>query len=420
MKNISAEILTIGDEILLGQITDTNSSWMGAALSEIGVRVVHRTSVGDNAEHIKTALQLAEQRADVILMTGGLGPTKDDITKKTLAEYFDSPLEIHPQALADLEALLSRRGRPLNDLTRLQALQPTKAQYIKNPVGTAPCMWFEQNGKVFVSMPGVPFEMKEIMKTAILPKLHQTFELPVIIHKVVRTIAYAESTMAKHIEKWEDALPPHLKLAYLPSIGAVKLRLTGTGQSADLLEKEMQAQIATLLPQLAHYAYSTDNIEIEEAIGSILRDKNLTMAAAESCTGGLMASLVTSIAGSSAYFKGSIVCYQTDQKTKILGISPDLIKEKGVVSEEVVKEMADKVRLVCGSDIGLACTGIAGPATPYDEAPVGTVWIAYSDKTKTITRKLQLTTERYLNQHLSSLAMMNLLRLSLIHPEVEV
>jgi nicotinamide-nucleotide amidase len=413
MKNILAEILTIGDEILLGQITDTNSQWISTALTEIGVRVVCRTSVGDTAEHIVAALKLAEQRADVVIMTGGLGPTKDDITKKTLAEYFGCDLVMHPQALADLEELLKGRGRLLNDLTRLQALQPTCAEYIKNPVGTAPAMWFSRNEKVFVSMPGVPFEMKEIMKTAILPKLKAAYELPTIIHKIVRTVAYAESTMAKHIATWEDALPPHIKLAYLPAVGAVKLRLTGTGASAEVLEKELNEQVTQLLPLLEHHAYASSDLELEEALGQMLKERKLTLAAAESCTGGMFGERITAVAGSSAYFLGSMVCYTEQLKSQILGISPETIAEHGVVSEEVVKQMAAQVRELTGADIGVACTGIAGPPSPTDTMPVGMIWIALANKNGVQTHVLQLTQQRDINRILTVMAMMNQIRLSL-------
>lgn len=412
MKSIFAEIITIGDEILLGQITDTNSQWISASLAAIGVRVVHRTAVGDEAAHITAALRLAEQRADVILITGGLGPTKDDITKKTLAEYFGDTIVLNTQAEADLAALMASRGRTPNELTRLQSMQPSRAIYVKNPVGTAPAMWFAEHGKVFVSMPGVPFEMKEIMNTGVLPKLKETFQLPAIQHKIVRTIAYAESAIAEKIETWEDALPPYLKLAYLPSAGAVKLRLTGTGADAQALEAEMQTQINALLPLLEHHAYAAEDIEIEEAVGRLLKQKGLTLAAAESCTGGGFASMMTNVAGSSSYFKGSFVCYATEMKSSVLGIKPEVIQAHGVVSEQVVKEMAENARRLAQSDIGVACTGVAGPATPHDEAPVGTIWIAYADQHRTITKKLQLTAERGLNRHLTAMSMLNLIRLS--------
>ncbi len=412
-KDILAEVITIGDEILYGQITDTNTQWISAELDKIGVKTVRKSSVGDREDRILDVLREAESRADIILMTGGLGPTKDDITKKTLAKYFNSTLEIHPEALRDVAEIFTRRGFELTELNRQQAALPTNATFISNKVGTAPGMWFEKDGKVFVSMPGVPHEMKWLMENVILDKLRQHFRTPVIYHKMIRTIGIGESFLATKIETWEDNLPPHIRLAYLPSMGQVKLRLTATGEDLATLQQEVQAQIDGLLQIVPEHVYGYDSDELEMTVGRTLAEKGLTLAVAESCTGGFLGHSVTRIPGSSRYFVGGILAYSNEVKINQLGVSPETLREHGAVSEQTVREMAENVRQRLNASIGVATTGIAGPDGGTPEKPVGTVWIAYADGTRTVTKKLQLFKDREINIKFSALSVLNLIRQNL-------
>ncbi|TAD98028.1 MAG: competence/damage-inducible protein A [Bacteroidetes bacterium] len=414
MKHVFAEILTIGDEILYGQITDTNSQWIGAELSKIGVKVARKTSVGDSEEVIVNAIESALQMADIVLVTGGLGPTKDDITKKTLAKIYQSEMTSRPEVLANIERLFASKGRVINDLNQMQALVPTAAEVVMNVVGTAPGMWFEKNGKVLVSMPGVPFEMKKMMTDLILPKLQVFFKTPVIYHRVIKTINVPESTLAKIIENWEDNLPEHIKLAYLPSSGQVKLRLTANGTDADLLKTEVQNEIEKLIPLIEKNIFGYDTDEIEQVVARKLVEKKMTISTAESCTGGFLAHQFTKQAGSSKYFKGGIVAYANEVKKDQLGVSENDLEEFGAVSEQVAKAMAENVRLRYKTDIGIATTGIAGPDGGSPEKPVGTVWIAFSDKNGTTARKLSLYTDRGLNIQITSNEILNWTRLNLL------
>jgi nicotinamide-nucleotide amidase len=413
MKSIYAEILTIGDEILYGHITDTNSQFISTALDKAGIQVIRRTSVGDNKEAIINGLKSAEAIADIVIMTGGLGPTKDDITKKTLAEYFQTTLIMNEEVLSHIERLFASRGRVMNDLNKSQALIPANARVIHNAVGTAPGMWIEHQGKVFISMPGVPYEMKKMMEEWIVPQLRKHFQTPAIIHKWVKTINIPESTLAEKIAKWEDALPAHLKLAYLPRMGQVRLRLTGKGEDAEVLNTELDAQIAQLIPIIKDHVYGYEDDEIEKVVGNLLVQKNKTISTAESCTGGYMAHLLTSVAGSSRYFIGSIVAYSNQIKMNELGVSPVVLDEHGAVSEPTVVAMAEGIRKKFGTSIGLATSGIAGPEGGSPEKPVGTVWVAYADEKGTIAKKLALTQDRMLNITLTTNFLLNLLRMKL-------
>jgi nicotinamide-nucleotide amidase len=412
-KTIVAELLTIGDELLYGQIVDTNAQWMSVELSQAGIKVIRKTTVGDLEEEILTALAEAEKRADIVLITGGLGPTNDDLTKPCLAKYFDCALEINEEALAEVTAFFKQRGRELTEVNRQQAALPTCCEKITNSVGTAPGMWFPRNGKVFMSMPGVPHEMKRMMTDFVIPKLKQTFETPVIHHKVIRTVGIGESFLAEKIAPWENALPSHIKLAYLPSLGEVKLRLTGIGASAQTLQKETDALTEKLKELAGPYIYGYGEEPLEVAIGKLLLERNLTLAIAESCTGGYLSHLVTSVPGSSAYFLGSIIPYDYDIKMRQLGVRPETLEQYGAVSEPTIREMASLVRTKFNTHIGVATSGIAGPGGATPEKPVGTVWIAYSDKHQTVTRKLQLSTDRLLNIKMASVAVLNLIRQSL-------
>lgn len=412
-KTILAELLTIGDELLYGQIVDTNAQWMSVELSQAGIKVIRKTTVGDQEDEILTALAEAEKRADIVLITGGLGPTNDDLTKPCLAKYFDCPLKINEEALAEVTAFFKQRGRELTEVNRQQAALPTCCEKITNSVGTAPGMWFHRQSKVFMSMPGVPHEMKRMMTDFVIPRLKQTFETPVIHHKVIRTVGIGESFLAEKIAGWENALPPHIKLAYLPSLGEVKLRLTAIGNSAESLQAETDALTEKLKALAGPYIYGYGEEPLEVAIGKLLLEKNLTLAIAESCTGGYLSHLVTSVPGSSAYFLGSMIPYAYEIKMRQLGVRPETLEQHGAVSEPTIREMASLVRAKFNTHIGVATSGIAGPGGATAEKPVGTVWIAYSDKYQTVTRKLQLSTDRLLNIKMASVAVLNLIRQSL-------
>lgn len=413
MENVFAEVITIGDEILYGQTLDTNTQWIGTKLNEIGVRIRRKVSVPDLKEEILKALDEAAGRADIILITGGLGPTKDDITKKTLAEYFDTPLVRNAEALAHITALFASRGRQITPTNETQADLPQSCTMITNTMGTAPGMWFEQRGKIFVSMPGIPYEMKAMMKKSILPMLKKLFVLPVIHHQMIQTVGIGESWLSDRIAAWEDALPVHIRLAYLPSFGNVKLRLTATGENLDYLKKEVDAEVNKLLPLIDKYFFGLGDISLEAAIGQLLQEKKKTVALAESCTGGFVAHALTAIPGSSAYFRGGIIPYHNDLKENVLLVNKNTLVEHGAVSEQTVKEMALNVRKLMKADYGLASSGVAGPGGGTLEKPVGTVWIAVSDGEMTHTRKLSLTQDRMLNIRLTNVGLLNLLRLTL-------
>ncbi len=413
MKKILAELLTIGDEILYGQIVDTNSQWMSVELDKVGIKVIRKTSVGDQEDEILTAFAEAEKRADIVLITGGLGPTSDDLTKPLLAKYFNCEMKLHEEALAEVTAFFKSRGREMTDTNKQQALLPICCTKITNPIGTAPGMWFEKSGKVFMSMPGVPHEMKRMMTERVIPKLKEKFDTPIIYHKVIRTIGIGESFLADKISSWEKSLPEHIKLAYLPSLGDVKLRLTGFGDSTNQLESEMEELVAKLKPLAGEYIYGYGDETIEVAIGKMLRERRLTLSMAESCTGGYLSHLITSVPGCSDYFLGSMVPYAYEIKMRQLGVKPEVLEKYGAVSEPTIIEMANIVRAKFNTDIGVATSGIAGPGGATPEKPVGMVWIAYSDKHQTVTKKLQISADRAINIRMASVAVLNLIRLSL-------
>ncbi len=413
MKKILAELLTIGDEILYGQIVDTNSQWMSVELDKVGIKVIRKTTVGDQEDEILTAFAEAEKRADIILITGGLGPTSDDLTKPLLAKYFDCKLEIHEEALQEITAFFKSRGREMIEPNRQQAALPVCCTKITNPIGTAPGMWFEKAGKVFMSMPGVPHEMKKMMTERVIPKLKEKFHTPNIYHKVIRTIGIGESFLAEKIAPWENSLPEHIKLAYLPSLGEVKLRLTGFSNSSSQLESEIDVLVEKLKAIAGDYIYGYGDESIEVAIGKMLRERKLTLSMAESCTGGYLSHLITSVPGCSDYFLGSMVPYAYEIKMRQLGVKPEVLEKYGAVSEPTIIEMANIVRAKFNTDIGVATSGIAGPGGATPEKPVGMVWIAYSDKHQTVTKKLQISSDRAINIKMASAAVLNLIRLSL-------
>jgi nicotinamide-nucleotide amidase len=407
---VRAEVITIGDEILFGQIIDTNTQWLSTELTTLGIRTIRKTSVGDEADVILDALREATSRADVVIVTGGLGPTKDDITKKTLCQFFNVGMTRNQQALDLVTSFFLKRGRDMTDLNRGQADLPENAEYIQNDWGTAPGMWFDEAETVYISLPGVPFEMKSLMTNRFLPKLKERFDLPVIRHKMIRTIGIGESFLAERIEAWEDALPPHIRLAYLPGFGQVKLRLTATGADNEQLGRELDAEVAKVMPLIEANVYGFDGDEIENVVINLLKEKNLMLGVAESCTGGQVAATLTKVPGVSAVFAGGVVAYSNEVKHIALGVNPDTLADFGAVSEPTVCEMAEGVRIMLGTDVGIATSGIAGPDGGTPEKPVGTIWIACATDHGTVAKHLKLGQYREQNITLTTNYVLNLLR----------
>jgi len=372
-----AEIITIGDEILIGQIVDTNSAYISKVLNKIGVSVYQITSVQDEEAHILQALSEAEKRANIIIITGGLGPTKDDITKHTLCKYFDDTLVQDDAVLAHVKELFSKFiSTPISKVNERQALVPSTSKVLMNKYGTAPGMWIEKNEKVFVSLPGVPFEMKSLMQDEVLPKIQEKFNRPYILHKTILTYGVGESALAERIEDWENNLPSYIKLAYLPNLGKVRLRLTAKGTDKNYIKKEVSHQIEKLYPLIGDSIYGMENdLPIEVVIGDMLTKKGKTLAVAESCTGGKIAEKMTSIPGASAYFKGSLVTYATQTKIEVLNVSKELIEKHSVVSASVAEAMAGNVKALFKTDFAIATTGNAGPSKGDSDAEIGTVYI---------------------------------------------
>ncbi len=375
---MKAEIITIGDEILIGQIVDSNSAYIAKSLNNIGISVYQITSVQDDRIHILKALKSAQKRVDFVLMTGGLGPTKDDITKTTLAEYFEDTLVQNTKVVEHIKNLWKKYiKQPLLQVNLDQALVPSKATVLMNNSGTAPGLWMEKDGTVFISMPGVPFEMKALMRNEVLPRLSKTFKLPFILHKTILTYGLGESVIADRISDWENQLPNSIKLAYLPNLGRVRLRLSSKGFDKAKVQTDIQAQIDTLLPQISDiFVGFEDNNSIEQIIGKQLVKMGKTLSVAESCTGGKIASKFTAHAGASAYFLGSVVAYDSSVKRHILGVTSASIQRHSVVSAEVVEAMAIGVQKQFNSDYAIATTGNAGPTKGDSNAEVGTVYIA--------------------------------------------
>ena len=411
MSTVTAEIIAIGDELLYGQIMDTNSHWISQELDAVGVRVVRKTTVGDNRTDILAAFEEASKRANLILITGGLGPTQDDLTKPLLAEFFGCNIVEVPEAVAAVSSYFLRRGREMTPLNILQGHLPTCCTYVPNEVGTAPGMWFEQKGCYWMSMPGVPHEMKKLVKDFVLPKLSQVFDLPVIYHKLIKTAGIGESWLADLINEWENALPNHIRLAYLPSLGHVKLRLTAFGEDKKVLAAEVDQQIQKILPTINNYVYGYNEETLETAVGKLLKNEGKTLALAESCSGGYISHLITAVPGSSQYFQGTVVPYHNALKEQLLGVSSATLAQHGAVSEATVREMALGVKKLFGVDFGLASSGIAGPDGGSPDKPVGTVWIACAGPNFVEAKLLQLTQDRLINIQLTGVAVLNLLRI---------
>lgn len=405
-----AEIITIGDEILIGQIVDTNSAWMGQQLNRIGVRVHQITSVSDEKKHILAALEDASGRADIILLTGGLGPTRDDITKHTLCEYFNTTLVFNEDIFKDVERLFHQRGRTVTEVNRMQAEVPASCIPLPNKTGTAPGMWFQSGGKIIVSMPGVPYEMKHLMTEQVLPRIVAQFKLPVILHHTILTQGIGESMLAERLVEFEDNLPEGFKLAYLPSPGMVRLRLSAYGLEKEKLQRTLNELVDKLTGQTAEFIYGHNDDSIAGVVGKLLAEKGMTVSTAESCTGGYVSHLLTAIPGSSAWYMGSTITYSYKSKTDILEVPAELINSLGAVSEEVVRVMADNVKKKLGTDCSIATSGIAGPGGGTPAKPVGTVWVAVSTPKGTTTRLLRLGDDRLRNIEVASQTALNILR----------
>ena len=380
---MQAEIITIGDEILIGQILDSNSKWIAEELNKIGISVYQITSIQDDKQHILKALREAQSNCDIVIVTGGLGPTKDDITKLTLAEYFNDKLILNEEIAEQIKSRFAKINYPFTEVNKNQALMPTKCVPLKNEFGTAPGMWFEESGKVVISLPGVPYEMKDLLQNSVLPKLTKSFHLPFIVHKTILTYGLGESMLAERIEGWENNLPSFIRLAYLPSFGKVRLRLTAKGINKEILEISISNEVQKLSNLISEFivGYSEDET-IEVGVGKLLTEKKQTLATAESCTGGNIAKMITLIPGASNYFVGSIVAYQASIKINELNVNADLIKKHSVVSSQVAEAMAKGIQQKFNTTYAIATTGNAGPTADMTDENVGTVFIAIATPSK--------------------------------------
>lgn len=404
-----AEIITIGDEILIGQIVDTNSAWMAQKLNLAGIKVKQISSVSDDRQHILEALNESKSRADLILITGGLGPTKDDITKKTLAEYFNSGYRLDQEALDNVRRIFLKYKAPLLEINIKQAEVLDNCITLLNLNGTAPGMWIENEGKVFVSMPGVPFEMMYMMEEQVIPKIKQAFNLPVILHHTILTAGIGESTLAERIESVEDSLPEHIKLAYLPKLGTVRVRLSGNGQNEEILKNEISVYAKRIVEKVHEFVIAENDTPIEKVILDFMAARNLSLSVVESCTGGYISHQITQHPGSSMVFLGGAVTYSNSLKISILGVSEKTLNNFGAVSEETVKEMSEGAKSAFHSDYSIAVSGVAGPDGGTIEKPVGTVWIAVTGKTKTITKTYNFGNKRTQNIERSGTTALTLL-----------
>ncbi len=414
---MKTEIISIGDELLIGQTINTNAGWMGQELNKIGVDVHQVTVITDNEQHIRKALDESRKRVDLVLVTGGLGPTKDDITKTTLADYFHTRLIENVEVLAIIKERLKARKLEMNKLNRKQALVPENATIFLNNWGTAPGMWFEDKGTVFVSMPGVPGEMKGLMTEYILPAVAENFNPPVILHKTLLTLGSIEARLADLLEDFENELPAGIKLAYLPTSPIIKLRLSARGKDRSHLETLIGEQVKKLYQIIPDLIFGTEPDSLEEIVGKLLSERKQSLSTAESCTGGNISHLITSVPGSSEYFKGAVVAYANEVKINTLNVPSELIEKQGAVSKEVVLQMAKNVKELFQTDYSIAISGIAGPSGGTPEKPVGTTWLAIAGPDNIIAYRLNLGGERGRNIHMASLNALNLLRKIIIKAE---
>lgn len=391
---MNAEIITIGDELLIGQVIDTNSAWLGQQLSSIGINLYQRSACGDNYEQILACLHDAELRSDIVIITGGLGPTKDDITKKTLCDYFKTNLVLNEHVLKWVKQIFEMRKMPMLDVNIQQAMMPANSKTLWNRSGTAPGIWIEKNNKVFISLPGVPFEMKTIFEEEVIPLLKAKFKLPFIYHRTLQTCSIGESYLAEKIKHIENKLPNHIKLAYLPAVGTVRLRLSAFGNNEAELINQVTLICDEIYNEIGEHIYGEGNDNLNEVIGALLKIKNKTLATAESCTGGFIGHQITLVPGSSAYFMGGIISYDNNIKKQELGVNEALLASDGAVSEACVIQMAKQTLQKFNVDYAIATSGIAGPDGGTAEKPVGTVWIAIASKTNMITKKFNMGDNR--------------------------
>ena len=411
---MKAEIISIGDELLIGQTVNTNASWMGQELSKIGVDVYQATVISDDKEHIISALKEAKNRVGLVIITGGLGPTRDDITKTTLAEYFNKELVENKEVLSIIKKRLKARRLEISTLNRKQALVPEGVKIFLNHWGTAPGMWFEEDGRVFVSLPGVPTEMKGLMKESVISEVIQKFNPPVIIHRTILTMGTIEAHLAKLLEKFEDTLPTEIKLAYLPSAPIIKLRLSARGKDRQELEQLLNTQESKLLELIPDLIFGRDSDSLEQIVGDLLRKQGKTISTAESCTGGSISRLLTAVPGSSDYYTGSIIAYSYEAKMKSLGVDAQVLERHGAVSKEIVIQMALGVQKKMETDFAIAVSGIAGPGGGLPNKPVGTVWIGVVSPNGAHAYKFSLGNDRTRNIHMATLISLNLLRKSIL------
>jgi len=408
---MNVEIISIGDELLIGQTINTNSSWMGEQLSLIGASVYQITAITDNESHILETLERASEKVNVVLITGGLGPTKDDITKHTLCKFFGTELIFNKEVFSKLETFFSSRGLEMLDVNKDQAMLPTDALVLENTRGTASGMWFEKDDVIYVSMPGVPYEMKGIMRDHVLPRLRKDFIKNTVVHRTVKTIGIGESFLADKIELWENSLNKvNIKLAYLPSPGVVKLRLSGYGEDERKILTCISNKISELTTIVGDYIYGYEKEELNQLVGDLLLESAKTLSTAESCTGGYIAHLITSVPGSSAYFKGSVIAYNNEVKIDQLRVKQTDINRNGAVSKEVVEQMAIGAIEELETDYSIATSGILGPDGGSAEKPVGTIWIAVASSSGVISEKIRLGKSRHRNAKITALTSLNMLR----------
>jgi len=410
MKNINASIITIGDELLIGQVIDTNSAWIAQQLNRAGIAVTKRIAVGDDADEIWNALESEKGNADLVLITGGLGPTSDDITKQLLCKYFDGKMIVDNGALENVKFLFEKiYHKPISEVNLKQAEVPDVCEVIQNKRGSAPGMVFQKDGTIFISMPGVPYEMQGIMED-VIPMLEKRFALPAIIHRTILTAGIGESALAEMIKDFEAQLPAEIKLAYLPNYGMVRLRLTTSGFDKENTEKVINEQFEQLKELVKNYMVTDKDETMQEVLGNILSKNKKTISTAESCTGGAIASLITSVPGSSAYYQGSIVSYSYDIKETLLNVKKETLEKYGAVSEETVKEMLSGLLDQMKTVFGIAVSGIMGPDGGTAEKPVGTVWVAVGNKEKQFVQKLKQRFERKKNIEVTSVMALNMMR----------
>lgn len=409
MEDVNASVITIGDELLIGQTIDTNSAFIAIELNRIGIWVKRRVAVGDVKEQILETLEQEKKHSRIIIITGGLGPTADDITKPALCEYFGSELITDEATLQHVKEIFTRLNRPIIERNLKQAEVPHNCTVLHNARGTAPGMWFEKDGIIYISLPGVPHEMQGLLESCVIPKLQETLTLPFILHRSLLTAGKGESEIAEHIADFEHDLPSHIKLAYLPAYGMVKLRLTGKGSTKDVLQNDMDRQFSRLKDEVKAWLVIDEDKTIQDALGDLLKERKKFVATAESCTGGYIAHLLTSRAGSSSSYKGGVVSYANDAKEQALGVQHDTLVRYGAVSEETVMEMAGGVLELMTADYAIATSGIMGPDGGTKEKPVGTVWIAVGDRKRIITHKHFVRFDRKKNIEVTAQFALNML-----------